>query len=104
MDPPNFQTKNDLSILRNRFVRNILQCQACLKKSEVLLSHHQPSSIRMTIQTSYNYHTVPALWTSLPAELRIHDSDTGSTSPFALSTPQFLEKFKTCLFHHTSPP
>jgi hypothetical protein len=40
----------------------------------------------------------------VPVELRSHASDRSSTSPFAQSTHQFLEKFLICLFHHSFPP
>ena len=56
------------------------------------------------------YHQAPALWNSLPADLRIpYDNflttcSISNSSPFALSAANFHKKLKTFLFYHSFPP
>lgn len=51
------------------------------------------------------YHTAPALWNSLPADLRqLSQNHFSNTSPFALSPSVFYNKLKSYLFNLSFPP
>ena len=79
-------------------------------RSSSLVSLVRPSNpSRLKITNRSFFYSAPALWNSLPADLRVQSqvSTNGSPlisdSPFALSPSQFHSKLKTYLFHHSFP-
>ena len=80
-------------------------------RSSSLITLSRPSAnSRLQITRRSFYYTAPALWNSLPADLRRLSSHLPSfkhnpkSSVFALSPSQFFKKLKTYLFHYSFPP
>jgi hypothetical protein len=94
------------------YLRSLLEFQAArsTRSSSVitLIRPSNPSRLKLTDRSFY--HQAPALWNSLPADLRIPSDNflthrsVSNSSPFALSVSNFHKKLKTFLFHHSFPP
>jgi len=89
-----------------------LQANTSTRSSTVITLQHPPVNSRLkTTNRSFTYHA-PALWNSLPKDLRYPLSQTSSTNLshltnhhlLALSASQFHAKLKTLLFHQSFPP
>ena len=60
---------------------------------------------RLKITKRSFHHIAPALWNSLPADLRqLSPNYPANTSPFVLSPLVFSKKLKSYLFHWSFPP
>jgi hypothetical protein len=74
-------------------------------RSSFLITLDRPTNpSRLKITNRSFYHTAPALWNSLPADLRQPSQNPSTTSPFALSPSVFHKKLKSFLFHRSFPP
>jgi hypothetical protein len=75
-------------------------------RSASVITLKRPSvSSRLQITNRSFYFTAPALWNSLPLDLRQPSSSISSDfSPFLLSPSQFRKRLKTHLFCHSYPP
>ena len=83
----------------------------CSTRSSSVVTLNRPSNnSRLKITNRSFYHTAPALWNSLPPDLRHFSSHSTSSQPnfnsplFSLSPSVFLKKLKTHLFHFSFPP
>jgi hypothetical protein len=85
------------------YLRSLLSLQSShsTRSSSVVTLARPSNPSRLKLTNRSFYHTAPALWNSLPIELRAYAYNTNS---FALSAPQFLKKLETHLFHHSFPP
>ena len=92
------------------YLRNLLTIQTNIKstRSTDVVTLSRPSvKSRLSITKRSFYHHAPYLWNSLPREMRVPGSCSGSSdhsSLLSLSSSQFHSKLKTYLFHHSFPP
>ena len=107
-------TYKTLQSQKPSYLYNLLNLQAntSTRSSTVITLQRPPVNSRLKItDRSFTYHT-PALWNSLPKELRYPLSLTSSTNLLhstnhhllALSPSQFHSKLKTHLFQQSFPP
>ena len=82
----------------------------CSTRSSSVVTLNRPSNnSRLKITNRSFHHTAPALWNSLPPDLRHFSSHSTSQSNlnlpiFSLSPSVFLKKLKTHLFRCSFPP
>jgi HEPN domain-containing protein len=96
------------------YLRSLLSLKSNrITRSSSLITLNRPSTTsRLKITNRSYYHSAPALWNSLPSDLRQISDHLTSLSPGTcpdshvsdLSTQLFLKKLKTCLFHSSFPP
>ena len=92
---------------RPSYLRSLLNLkQSRFTRSSSLITLARPSNpSRLKITSRSFYHAAPALWNSLPANLRqISPNCSASTSPFLLSPSVFYKKLKAHLFRWSFPP
>jgi hypothetical protein len=89
------------------YLRNLLTVQSTstTRSSSVitLKRPYNPSNLKVSDRSFY--HSAPALWNTLPKELRQYNSNLSKTQPmlFQLSPSQFHKKLKTYLFKASFP-
>ena len=73
--------------------------RSCSTRSSSVVTRNRPSNnSRLKITNRYFYHTAPALWNSLPPDLRHFSSHSTTSQPnlnsplFSLSPSDFLKK------------
>ena len=101
-----------LSTNQPSYLRTLLDIQTVRStRSSSIITLIRPSNpSRLKLNNRSFYHQAPALWNSLPADLRIPSDNflttcsISNSSPFALSAPNFHKKLKTFLFYHSFPP
>ena len=95
------------------YLRNLLTVQSTstthsTRSCSVLTLKRPYNPSRLKISNRSFFHSAPALWNSLPKELRqyanSHTFATHPTSLFQLSPSQFHKKLKTHLFAFSFPP
>ena len=89
------------------YLRNLLTIQSTstTRSSSVITLKRPYNPSRLKISDRSFYHSAPALWNSLPKELRQYNSIHSNTdsSLFLLSPSQFHKKLKTHLFAASFP-
>ena len=80
------------------------------RSSSFVILNRPSNSSRLKITNRSFYHSAPALWNTLPPDLRQLSYHHPSSQPIcnspvsALSSSLFLKKLKTHLFHFSFPP
>ena len=99
-------TCNSLQIHQPPYLSNLLTIQPNVHntRSSMLVTLQRPPVVRAAIAKRSYFHSVPALWNSLPPALRQPAPSSEDKKTLALSRNSFLSLLKTHLFLKSYPP